>query len=68
MKHFVVIIDNEVVTNFSFPEENDGMDVNPDFMKQYIAIYSSDPRVIPYTEKVAIGSTWDGTTFTPPVE
>lgn len=68
MKHFVVIVDNEVVTNVSIPEENDGVDVNLDFMNQYIAIYSSDPRFIPYPETAAIGSTWDGTTFTPPVE
>lgn len=68
MKHFVVIVDNEVVTNVSIPEENDNVDVNIDFMNQYIAIYSSDPRFIPYPETAVIGSTWDGTTFTPPVE
>lgn len=68
MKYFVTIVDNEVVGNMQVEEENDNVDVNIEMMNRYIAIYSSDPRVIPYSEKVTLGSTWDGTTFTPPVE
>lgn len=71
MKYFALTVDNEVVRTIRLPEEQD---IDTEGSKTYlvsdlekeIAIYSSDPRVIPTETAVAEGSTWNGSTFTPP--
>jgi hypothetical protein len=73
MKYFALTVDNEVVRIISLMEEQD---IDIEGSKTYlveeldkdIAIYSSDPRVVPIETVVEIGSTWDGQAFTPPVE
>lgn len=73
MKYFALTVDNEVVRIIRLLEEQD---IAVEGSKTYlvgdlekdIAIYNSDPRVVPIEEPVAEGSTWDGTSFTPPVE
>ena len=73
MKYFALTVDNEVVRIIALPEEQD---ISAEGSKTYllddlekdIAIYSSDPRVVPIETVVEIGSTWDGHNFNPPVE
>lgn len=73
MKYFAMIVDNEVVESIRLPEIED---ITPNSQKPYvaselervIAIYSSDPRIIPTDEPVEKGSIWNGTSFIPPVE
>jgi hypothetical protein len=73
MKYFAIIIGDEVVQTVQLPEIED---IHPDSQKPYlasdlekaIAIYSSDPRIIPTDAPVSEGSIWDGQDFTPPVE
>jgi hypothetical protein len=65
MHNFVIIIENEVVGNLTFQPPVEEMAQQ----SGAIAIYSSDPRFIPHHEgPIEIGSTWDGSSFTPPVE
>ena len=49
--HFAVILDNEVVTTFSFQ--------NNEASEQYIAIYSSNPTIALVEEPPALGSKWN---------
>ena len=51
-KHFAVILDGEVVTWFSF--------LNNELAEQQIAIYSSNPTIVPVDTPPALGSKWDG--------
>ncbi len=72
MKYFAMIVGNEVVQTIRLPEIEDILDGQEhryveEELEKVIAIYSSDPRIIPTEEPVAEGSTWDGTSFTPPV-
>ena len=65
MKHFILVIDNEAVGEIpskallASPSEQ---------IKKYVAIISSDPRIIVNEGPVADGSIWDGEKFLPPVE
>lgn len=59
-KNFVLIVDGEVAANFPLP-------VMPGAEK-LIAIFQSNPTIFETEDKIAEGSTWDGQTFTPPVE
>ncbi len=73
MKYFALTVDNEVVRSVALPEVED---IDPDSQKPYlasdleknIAIYSSDPRVIPSEGIIPEGYIWDGQNFNPPVE
>jgi hypothetical protein len=73
MKYYSLTVDKEVVIIISLIEEQD-IDVEGsktylvDELDKDIAIYSSDPRVVPTETIVEIGSTWDGHNFNPPVE
>jgi hypothetical protein len=51
-KHFAVILDGEVVTWFSF--------LNNELAEQQIAIYSSNPTIVPVDIPPTLGSKWDG--------
>ena len=59
-KNFVLIVDGEVAGNYTVPV----------FLgtEKIIAIFQSNPTIVETEEKVTEGSTWDGQTFTPPVE
>jgi hypothetical protein len=62
--NFALIVDGEVASNFSFPS----IDPLPETIEQLIAIFKSSPTVIKTFEFIKPGSTWDGQTFTDPVE
>lgn len=55
---FAVVVDNEVVSNIVYPNEQpfDGV----------IAILRSGPVYVEVADDVQVGSTWDGQGFTPP--
>jgi hypothetical protein len=60
MKSFAFVIDGEVAEVVAFPVELD----------KYIAIYESNPVIVPVTPENSgnlfgsvLGSTWDGTQF-----
>jgi hypothetical protein len=59
-KNFALIIDGEVAGNYTVPV----------FLgtEKIIAIFQSNPTIVETEDKIAEGSTWDGQTFTPPVE
>jgi hypothetical protein len=62
--NFALIVDGEVASNFSFPS----IDPLPETIEQLSAIFKSSPTVIKTFEFIKPGSTWDGQTFTDPVE
>jgi hypothetical protein len=62
--NFALIVDGEVANNFSFPL----IDPLPESIEQLIAIFKSSPTIIKTFEFIEPGSTWDGQTFTDPVE
>jgi hypothetical protein len=57
--NFAIIIDGEVASNMTFPPQ---IPMAP----KLEAIYSSSPTFVRTEERIEEGSTWDGTTFTPP--
>jgi hypothetical protein len=59
-KNFALIVDGEVAGNYQIPV----------FLgaEKMIAIFQSNPTIVETEEKIIEGSTWDGQTFTPPVE
>ncbi len=73
MKYFSMIVENEVVQTFQLPQiedipSHDEHRYVETELEKVIAIYSSDPRIIPTEALVSEGSIWDGQDFTPPVE
>lgn len=56
---FAIVIDGEVAKNFSYPMDAPGA-------AMIDAILSSNPVFVKTTETPAEGSTYDGSTFTPP--
>ena len=67
-----MIVGNEVVQTIQLPEIEDILSAHEDrYVKdeldKVIAIYSSDPRIIPTETPVSEGSMWDGQNFNPPV-
>lgn len=66
MNNFAFIIDNEVAVNFQLPlNPTDGSHPH---IEKLIAAFSSNPTVVLTEDIIEEGSTWDGTSFTPPVE
>lgn len=63
------MVNNEVVGNYQFPEKGDNIsdDVAEGF-ERTIAIFNSNPQIIPCESIIEIGSVWDGKKFIPPVE
>jgi hypothetical protein len=61
---FALIIDGEVVDNFAFPPFPEG--AMPEQVEKWIAIFKSNPTLVPSLVRIEPGSTWDGTNFTPP--
>ncbi len=59
-KNFALIVDGEVAGNFTVPIMFG--------TEKMIAIFQSNPIVIETQERIQEGSTWNGQTFTPPVE
>ena len=63
MNYFAVLVDGEVALNMELPElvmgKYDGAKI--------AAVLSSNPIFIKTDENIEEGSTWDGSTFTPPV-
>jgi hypothetical protein len=57
--HFAIVVDGEVAINVTYPDDM------PHFEK-HIAICRSGPTFIEVPEPIVEGSTWDGSTFTPP--
>jgi hypothetical protein len=59
-KNFALIIDGEVAGNFPIPV----------FVgtEKIIAIFQSNPTIVETEDKIAEGSTWDGLSFTAPVD
>jgi hypothetical protein len=54
MKCFAIVVDGEVAGNYCFKEEDE----------KWVAIFSSNPIVIPVENPVVEGSIWDGKGFT----
>jgi hypothetical protein len=53
MKCFAIVVDGEVAGNYCFKEEDE----------KWVAIFSSDPTVVPVDVPVEEGATWDGEAF-----
>jgi hypothetical protein len=53
MKCFAIVVDGEVAGNYCFKEEDE----------KWVAIFSSNPTVIPVDFPVEEGSIWDGAKF-----
>ena len=73
MKYFAMIVENEVVQTIRLPEIEDipnGQEHRhvEEELDKVIAIYSSNPQIIPTEAPIAEGFLWDGQNFTPPVE
>jgi hypothetical protein len=56
MKCFAVVVDGEVAGNYCFKEEDE----------KWVAIFSSNPVIIPVDIPVTEGSMWDGKEFSQP--
>lgn len=66
--HFIIVLENEVVGEIPIPMiKNDDGVLHPEIEK-IVAILSSDPKIVASETPIEKGSTWDGTSFTPPVE
>lgn len=65
--NFVFVIDGEVVDTVHYPSFPID-DPSRERIDRKIAIMKSSPQIIWTTEHVVIGSSWDGSTFTPPTE
>jgi hypothetical protein len=68
MKNFVAIIDGEVAVNLRIPEMDDETQPMYLYFEKIIAALSSDPIIIATEEPIEEGSSWDGNSFTAPVE
>lgn len=62
--NFALVIDGEVASNFAFPTFQGP---TPPMIEMLVAIFKSNPTIIPTLENIEPGSTWDGQQFTPPV-
>lgn len=67
MSHFIFVVAGEVAGEFPMPKFKDGEGNTHPAIEKLTAILSSDPKIVVSEEPVAEGSTWDGTSFTPPV-
>ena len=54
MKCFAIVVDGEVAGNYCFKEEDE----------KWVAIFSSNPTVVPVDSPIVEGSIWDGKGFT----
>lgn len=68
MSHFIFVIDGEVAGEMPVPMLRDEAGDLLPAIERLIAILGSDPKIVVSDESVTEGSTWDGTSFTPPVE
>lgn len=59
-KNFALIVDGEVAGNYQVPVLLE--------TEMMIAIFQSNPTIVETEDRIQNGSTWDGQTFTPPVE
>lgn len=62
MKHYIFVVDGEVATQIPViqtPKPDAGYE-------KFCAVMESNPTIVPHEGPVEEGSTWDGTTFTPP--
>jgi hypothetical protein len=64
MTHFILVVDGEVAGELPMPKVN----FQSDAIDKFVAILSSDPKIILSEQPILEGSTWDGQEFTPPVE
>ena len=61
--NFALVIDGEVAENFSFPSfKSESM---PEMIEKLIAIFKSNPTIIPTMEYIEPGHIWNGTEFIP---
>jgi len=67
MPHYIFVIDGEVAGEMPLKEIRDQEGNILPGVEKLMAILSSDPKIIVSEEPVEEGSTWDGTSFTPPV-
>ena len=68
MANFVVIVDGEVAGNIPIPQPSpDFTEEKSEALERIIAALSSNPTIVKSDERIESGSTWDGTSFTPPV-
>jgi hypothetical protein len=69
MANFVVIVDGEVAGNLPIAEpSSEFTDEKSAAFERMIAALSSNPTIIKTDERIEPGSSWDGTSFIPPVE
>lgn len=64
--NFVFVIDGEVVHNMPVYFRENMPDSIREYQEKFVAVMSSSPTIIQSDEQIAEGSTWDGTSFTPP--
>jgi hypothetical protein len=62
--NFALVIDGQVAGNFAFPSI--AAEDMPPILEELIAIFKSSPTVVKALDYIEPGSTWDGSTFTPP--
>lgn len=67
MKYFIMVVDGEVAGTLPIPNMYIDGEMHP-AVEKLTAILSSDPKIVVSEEPVSEGSTWDGTSFSPPVE
>ena len=65
IRRFAVVVDGDVAGTISVDDESPN-----DAAQRHIAAFDSDPKIVPIfgEEPVDFGWTYDGETFTPPVE
>jgi hypothetical protein len=68
MANFVVIVDGEVAGNLPIPDPSPEFPETSAAFEKMIAALSSSPTIVRNDERIEAGSTWDGISFTPPVE
>jgi hypothetical protein len=68
MKNFVAIIDGEVAVNLAIPQMDDETHPMHLYFEKIIAALGSNPIIIATEQPIKEGSSWDGNSFTAPVE
>jgi hypothetical protein len=69
MANFVVIVDGEVAGNLPImdPSFAKASEIS-EALEKMIAALSSNPTIVRTDERIEPGSSWDGTSFTSPVD
>lgn len=66
--NFIFIIDGEVALSMPLRINSDMPESVKNVQEKFLAILQSNPTIIESSEPIVEGSTWDGTSFTSPVQ